>query len=86
MTKDLHSAYRQGIRWSLTGSVGSAVFQFAQMAVFARLAGPEAAGDYVLAATFISFLTPVAEAGLSQAVVQSKRVLPQQLATLAWVN
>ena len=86
MTKALKNAYRQAIRWSLAGSTVSAFFQFAQMAVFARLAGPEALGDYALAATFISFLTPVAEAGLSQAVVQADRIEPKQLATLAWVN
>ena len=83
---DLQAAYRKGIRWSFAGSIGSALFQFAQMAVFARLAGPEAAGDYALAATFISFLTPVAEAGLSQAVVQAAHIQARQLAALAWVN
>jgi O-antigen/teichoic acid export membrane protein len=82
----LQNAYRAGIRWSFAGSTGAAIFQFAQMVVFARLAGPEAAGDYALAATFISFLTPVAEAGLSQAIVQAARIQARQLATLAWVN
>ncbi len=82
----LHNAYKKGIRWSLAGSTGYAFFQFAQMAVFVRLAGPEALGDYALAATFISFLTPVAEAGLSQAIVQAERIEPKQLATLARVN
>lgn len=86
MANNLHSTYRLGIRWSLAGSLGAALFQFAQMAVFARMARPEAAGDYALAATFISFLTPVAEAGLSQAVVQAERIHPRQLAALAWVN
>ncbi len=86
MKSTLQTAYNKGVRWSLTGSVGVALFQFIQMAVFARLAGPESAGDYALAATFISFLTPVAEAGLSQAVVQSERIGPSQLAALTWVN
>ena len=62
MNPELQNAYQKGIRWSMLGSLAAAFFQFAQMAVFARLAGPEAAGDYALAATFISFLTPVAEA------------------------
>ncbi|MDX1911026.1 MAG: oligosaccharide flippase family protein [Saprospiraceae bacterium] len=82
----LQTAYRKGLRWSFIGSAGSGMLQFAQIALFARLAGPEAAGDYALAATFVSFLTPVAEAGLSQAVVQAASVHPRQLATLAWVN
>lgn len=86
MIHKLQNAYQNGIRWSLAGSTASALFQFAQMAVFARLAGPEAAGDYALAATFISFLTPVAEAGLSQAVVQASHIQERQLATLTWVN
>ncbi len=67
MNPELKNAYKKafaGRCWALW------VFQFAQMAVFARVAGPEAAGDYALAA-FISFITPVAEAGLSQAVVQA---------------
>ena len=83
---NLKSAYQKGIRWSLAGTLGTAIFQFAQIAVFARLAGPEAVGDYALAAVFISFLTPVAEAGLSQAVVQAEQIIPRQLAALTWVN
>lgn len=86
MNETHQTAYRKGIRWSLAGSLVSALLQFIQMAIFARMAGPEAAGDYALAATFISFLTPVAEAGLSQAVVQAEQIRPHQLAALAWVN
>jgi O-antigen/teichoic acid export membrane protein len=81
-----HQSYRSGIRWTLAGSVGVSVFQFLQMALFARLAGPTAAGDYALAAAVTGFLTPVAEAGLSQAVVQARDVKPGHVAALVWVN
>lgn len=86
MKPALQSAYRQGLRWSLIASLGVSVLQFLQMAFFARLAGPESTGDYALAATFISFLTPVAEAGLSQAVVQADQIRAPQLAAMTWVN
>jgi O-antigen/teichoic acid export membrane protein len=82
----LQAAYRSGIRWSLAGSVGTAFFQLCQMVVFTRLAGPTAAGDYVLAATFMAFLHPLTEAGIGQAVVQTQKARSAQLATLAWVN
>ena len=86
MSSDLKHKFRRGVRWSFAGAVGSASFQFLQTLVFARLAGPAAAGDYALAATITGFLTPLAEAGLSQAVVQAETLHPRQLATLAWVN
>lgn len=82
----IYAAYRRGVRWSLAGSLGAGFFQFLQMVAFARLAGPSAAGDYALAATIIGFLMPLAEAGLSQALVQAKEVRPAQVATLLWVN
>lgn len=82
----MERAYHRSIRWSFIGSAGLTLLQFLQMLVFARLAGPAAAGDYALAAAFMGFLTPLAEAGLSQAVVQAEAVDPRQLATLAWLN
>ncbi len=66
--------------------MGVAALQFLQMLVFARWAGPTAAGDFALAATFMGFLAPLAEAGISQAVIQAKTVRQEQLAALAWVS
>jgi O-antigen/teichoic acid export membrane protein len=56
------------------------------MLVFARLAGPTAAGDFALAAAFLGFLAPLAEAGIGQAVIQAKSLRQEQLATVAWVS
>ena len=78
--------YHTSIRWSLAGSVGSGLFQFLQMAVFARLAGPAEAGDYALAAAVTGFLTPVADAGLSQSIIQAKEVKPTHVAALIWIK
>jgi len=39
------TAYSRGVKWSMAGSVCSAVFQFLQMVVFARLASPADMGD-----------------------------------------
>jgi len=78
--------YRSSIRWSFAGSAGATLFQFLQMLVFARLAGAEAAGDYVLAATVVGFLAPLAEAGLGQAVVQARDLRREHLAALTWVG
>lgn len=83
---ELADAYRRGVRWSLVGSLSTALLQFIQLAVFARLAGPEAGGDFALAATFMAFLSPVAEAGLSQAVVQAAHIRASDLALLGWIN
>jgi len=83
---NLEEAYRRGVRWSSIGAAGTALLQLLQMVMFARLAGPAAAGDYALAAVLVGFLVPLAEAGLSQAVVQAREVRTEQLAALVWVN
>ncbi|MCC7505968.1 MAG: lipopolysaccharide biosynthesis protein [Saprospiraceae bacterium] len=83
---NLERQFKQGVRWSMIGSVGGTLFQFLQMLVFARLAGPEDAGDYALAATFIGVLTPMAEAGLSQAVVSSRTLNSRQFGALFRIN
>ncbi len=79
-------AYRRGVRHSFGGMLAVSVLQFFQMLVFARWAGPAAVGDYALAAAVMGFVAPLAEAGISQAVVQHREVQPGQLATLALVG
>lgn len=83
---ELEHQFRRGVRWSLVGSLGATSFQFLQMVVFARLAGPEQAGDYALAATVMALLTPLAEAGLSQALVQARALKASHFATLSWIS
>ena len=83
---NVDQSYRQGIRHSFLGLLGVSALQFLQMLVFARWAGPASAGDYALAAAFMGFLAPLAEAGISQAVIQTKTWRSEQLATLAWVS
>jgi len=78
--------YRRGVRWSAVGAAGVAILQLGQTVIFARLAGPSAAGDYALAGAFMGFLLPLAEVGLSQAVVQARAVYPEQLRMLARIN
>ena len=82
----LEDIFKRGVRWSLTGSIGGTLLLMVQAVVFARLAGPSEAGRYALAATVIAFLSPMAEAGLGQAVVQARKVEPEQVAVLGWVN
>lgn len=84
--ENLQHIYQKSLKWSFTGSLVTAIFQLAQMAVFARLAGPEATGVYALAAAFMAFVTPVAEAGLSQAIVQVKTLQRKPLRQLAALN
>ena len=85
-TPQLEHQFRNSVRWSLAGAVGATVFQFLQMLVFARLSGPEQAGDYALAATFIGLLSPLAEAGLSQALISARTLAPRHFTTLSWIN
>ncbi len=79
-------SYRRNIQWSFVGSLATAIFQFAQMAVFARLSGPAALGDYALAATVIGFSTTIAEAGLPQSIVQADSIGRIALKKLAWIS
>ncbi|MCC6461760.1 MAG: oligosaccharide flippase family protein [Saprospiraceae bacterium] len=53
------------------------------MLVFARLAGPAAAGDFALAAGVMGFLSLFAEAGLGQALVQGPLLRQEGRAVLA---
>lgn len=53
------------------------------MLVFARLAGPAAAGDFALAAGVMGFLSLFAEVGLSQALVQGPLLRQEGRAALA---
>jgi teichuronic acid exporter len=63
--------YRSGVRWSFVGTGAVAVLQLVQLAVFARIAGPQAAGEFALVAALVSMGLPLAEAGIGQAVVQA---------------
>lgn len=63
--------YRSGVRWSFVGTGAVAVLQLLQLAVFARIAGPQAAGEFALVAALVSMGLPLAEAGIGQAVVQA---------------
>jgi teichuronic acid exporter len=47
------------------------VLQLVQLAIFARIAGPQAAGEFALVAALVSMGLPLAEAGIGQAVVQA---------------
>ncbi len=82
----LDKKYRRGIRHSFLGLLGVSGLQFLQMLVFARWAGPSALGDFALAAAVMGFLAPLAEAGISQAVIQANSWRGEQLATLAWAS
>jgi O-antigen/teichoic acid export membrane protein len=75
-----------GTRWALAGTGASNLIQLVQIAWFARVAGPQAAGDYALAAAAVGILAPVAEAGLGQAIVQSQQVTARQIAAVTWLN
>jgi Polysaccharide biosynthesis protein. len=77
---------KRGTRWALAGTAASNLIQLAQIAWFARVAGPQAAGDYALAAATVGTLAPFAEAGLGQAIVQSQQVTARQIAAVAWLN
>lgn len=83
---DLERGFRRGVRWSLLGSAGATVFQFLQMAVFARFATPEQSGDYALAATLLAFVLPLAEGGLGQAAIQMDEIDYRELDLMAWIN
>ena len=78
--------YKQGIKWSAIGTAGTVALQMVQMVVFARLAGPREAGLFALAMTVAAFLSPFAEAGLGQAIIQAKDLQGRQVAVLGWLN
>ncbi|MCC6410722.1 MAG: oligosaccharide flippase family protein [Saprospiraceae bacterium] len=78
--------YQKALGTSAWSTGLSVLLQVSQTILFARLAGPEAGGDYALAAAVISFLTPLSEAGLVHAAVQVNRLDEKQLAALGWMG
>ena len=83
---DLQQQFKEGVKWSTIGTIGSGLLQLLQTIVFARIAGPEQAGLYALVVTVTAFLLPLAEAGLGQAVIQAKELDGRQVAVLGWLN
>jgi O-antigen/teichoic acid export membrane protein len=82
----MEAQFQRNIRWSFVGTVTGAGFQLLQMLVFARVSSPAAMGDYALAAACMAFFLPVAEGGVSQAVVQAKQLSPAHLAGLIYTQ
>ena len=78
--------YRKALGTSAWSTGLSVLLQVGQTILFARLAGPEAGGDYAIAAAVISVLMPLSEAGLVHAAVQVNRINAKQLAALGWMG
>ncbi len=78
----LQRQYEQGLRWSVAGSAAVALLQVVQVVLFARFAGPEAAGDFYLAAALIAIGLPFAEIGIGQAVVYLEQLTARQMTGL----
>lgn len=75
-----------GLGWSAFGTAINLVAQFAFMAALARLLEPSAFGLIAMAALVVRLAGFVAQAGLSQALVQRPRIGPRDCSTAFWLG
>ncbi len=75
-----------GVRWTTINMVSITVLQFVQLAILARILGPNVYGLIAIVMVIIGFARVFSETGLSSAVIQRKNINIRKLSTLYWIN
>lgn len=86
MAESLRDKVRLGLIWS---AIQSWTFRLSSLGVFmvlARVLSPAEIGLYAMTTVILTFLSMLAEQGLSEAVVQRETITPQQMNTVFWLN
>lgn len=76
----------RSVKWTTLTTVGNVLLQLGQMIVLAHLLSPEEFGLMAMVLVVIRILTPLMQAGFSQAIIQDQTVDQDQLSTLYWLN
>lgn len=74
----------EGMLWSLTQRTGVQITSFIVFLFLSRLLAPEAFGLFSLALVYVMFGMIFIDQGLSQAIVQRKELVPDDLNTAFW--
>jgi lipopolysaccharide exporter len=75
-----------GAKWTGAATLASALLQFLQVAVLARLLRPEEFGLMALVLLVVGFAQAFADVGLSGAIVQRQDASRDALSSLFWLN
>jgi len=78
----LSIAFFRGIKWQSLASILSALTQFILLALLAREESAADFGLWAIALIFVRLAMPFTDFGISNAIVQSKKIMPGQLGTI----
>ncbi len=76
----------RGVRWTSINTISATLIHFLELAVLARLLGPETFGLMAIISVITSFAGVFSDIGLSSAVIQRKSPTREELSTLYWIN
>lgn len=80
------SRLEKGIKWTSYETILSALIQFLQNVILARILSPSDFGFMALILIVLGFIQPLFDFGLGTAVIQSKDLNHNKLSTLYWLN
>lgn len=83
---NLKAQAASGVKWTALSSAATTGGQFIQLAVLARLLGPEDFGLMSMVMIVISFAQTYADVGVSAAIIHRQDVTASQLSSLYWLN
>jgi O-antigen/teichoic acid export membrane protein len=75
-----------GAKWTATSSIVITTLQFVQLAVLARLLGPDAFGLMAMTMVVVGFGQLYADMGLGEAIIYHQDTTSEQLSSLYWLN
>lgn len=83
---DIKSRAVNGVRWTVLTTVVTTVLQFVKLAVLGRLLEPAVFGLMALVYIVVGFAQLFSQMGLSEALIQRKKITHEQLSSLYWLN
>jgi len=86
MHMSLKRAAVAGAKWTAISSVASALIQFGQVAILARLLQPSDFGLMAMALLMLNFGEQYVDAGVSNAIIHRQDPSREQLSSLYWTN
>ncbi len=75
-----------GAKWTAISSSASALIQFGQLAILARLLQPSDFGLMAMVVLMLNFAEQYLDAGVSNAIIHRQEPSREQLSSLYWVN
>ena len=75
-----------GIKWTSISAILSALLQFGQISILARLLDSQAFGLMALILVVVNFSELFMDLGITNSIIQKKNILTKELSSLYWLN